>query len=486
MIAKLPVGDEGERTYGRQKDGRYIVQVRIRFAAHSAPVKVRGTSSLKSDRAAKREADTRLEAAIVKKRREYSMDAGVQDYDTMRSLWELWHARAAQSPADFGVRPSTVEDYEDGWRAYLDAELGDEVIAEVNTQRLARALRAVSFRRRKLKGGALGVQPEYHRGIARTCYATLAQLFDYAVELSIVDRSPVVGQIVPSGHAVQRAKLKIDAPTLHRMRELFDAYEAGIRGRYPHIEPIPLRAISELVLYGSARIGEILALETSDLDPEGIIHSDEDLDEYGLDVFIRATQKRGGGAFDPKEGKRTGSVLYRQPLTKGGEDGQRIKTVPAWVYRRFVEPRISSPRQMPPVYIFRTRNESQIERQNVNRAWVKALRGSELFNEETGLALVTPHDLRKAAAQVLADSLGMEAAQAALAHKSIRTTEGTYATKPVQRVNFARELDEVLKERTSPDEVFRAERRSATLTCAHTCAHKPGISPQKSPVRFNV
>lgn len=454
MIVKLKVGQEGERTYGRQNDGRYVVQVRIRFSANSLPVKVRGTSSLKSDRAAKREAEARLEAAIVKKRRENSMDTEVQGYDTMRSLWELWHARAVEAPADFRLRVSSVEDYESAWRTYLDAELGGTIIADVNTQKLARTLRAVSFRRRKLKGGALSVQPEYHRGIARTCYATLAQLFDYAVELSIVDRSPVIGQIVPSGQAVQRKKLKIDASTLHRMRELFDAYEEGVRTSYPHIEPIPLRAISELVLYGAARIGEILALETSDLDPEGIIHSNEDLDEQGLDIFIRATQKRSGGTFDPEKGKRKGSVLHRQPLTKGGEDGQRIKTVPAWVYRRFIEPRIEGPHQTPPVYVFRTRSGSQIERQNINRAWVKALRGSELFNEETGLALVTPHDLRKAAAQVLADSVGMEAAQAALAHKSIRTTEGTYATRPVQRVDFARELDEVLRERSGSDDVF--------------------------------
>lgn len=454
MIAKLPVGVEGERTYGRQADGRYAVQVRIRFSANTAPVKVRGTSSLKSDRLARKEADTRLDLALVKKRREYALDAGVQDYDSMTQLWELWHERAVEEPQAFNLRTGSVEDYEDAWRAYLGPELGDDVISEVNTQRLARALRSVSFRRRKLRGGNLGAKPELHLGIARTCYATLAQLFDYAVELSIVGRTPVVGQIVPRGQGSQREKLKVDASVLHRLRELFDTYEQSIRTNYPHITPIPLRAISEVVLFGSARIGEVLALETSDLDPDRIITDDDDLTQYGMDVFFRATQKRVGGIYDPEKGKRTGSKLVRQPLPKGGEDGQRVKTIPARVFETYIDPRIDGPSQMPAVYLFRTRSGAQVEKQNVNRAWVKALRGSELFDEGSGLALVTPHDLRKAAAQVLADELGMEAAQAALAHKSITTTEGTYATKPVQRVDFHRVLEEVLGELPGSPDVF--------------------------------
>lgn len=161
-----------------------------------------------------------------------------------------------------------------------------------------------------------------------------------------------------------------------------------------------------------------------------------------------------GGVYDPAKGKRSGSRLVRQPLPKGGEDGQRVKTIPGRVFETYIAPRIESPSQTPAVYIFRTRSGAQIEKQNVNRAWVKALHGSELFDEETGLALVTPHDLRKAAAQVLADELGMEAAQQALAHKSITTTEGTYATKPVQRVDFHRVLEEVLGELPGSRDVF--------------------------------
>lgn len=454
MVARLDPGEEGERSYGRQADGRYVVQVRVRLSKSAAPVKVRGTSSLKKDAEAKREAERRLDLNIIKKRREHALDAGVQAYDPVRSLYDLWHERAVDEPEAFGLRPSSVEDYEDAWRAYLDAEIGELPIDEVTTQTLARTLRAVSFRRRKLRGGALSEKPEYHQGIARTCYATLAQIFGYAVEMAVIDRSPVVGQIVPSMKPQTRAKLRVDASMLHRLRDLFDQYEERIVTHYPHITPIPLRAIAEVLVYGSARIGEVLALETSDLDPDGIIGSDEDLDEYGMDIFFRATQKRGGGVRDEKAGKRVGSVLYRQPLPKGGEDGQRIKTVPAWVYRRFIEPRIEGPRQRPAVYVFRTASGAQIEKQNVNRAWQAALKGTEFVDPETGLVLVTPHDLRKAAAQVLADGLGMEAAQQALAHKSIRTTEGTYAVRPVQRVDFHRELDEVLRERSGSDDIF--------------------------------
>lgn len=217
---------------------------------------------------------------------------------------------------------------------------------------------------------------------------------------------------------------------------------------------MPLRAISEVLLYASARIGEVLALETTDLDPDGLIADDDDLETHGIEVYIRAAQNRGGGIRDEKAGRRTGSVLYRQPLPKGGEDGARIKTVPAWVYRRFIEPRIEGPRQRPAVYIFRTASGAQIEKQNVNRAWQGALKGSEFVDRDTGLVLVTPHDLRKAAAQVLADAIGMEAAQAALAHRSMRTTERTYAVRPVQRVDCAKELDAVLRERADSTDVF--------------------------------
>lgn len=454
MVMRLDPGEEGERSYGRQGDGRYVVQVRIRFSKTAAPVKVRGTSSLKSDRAARKQAEERLEAAIVKKRREHALDTGVQAYDPVRSLYDLWHERASSAPEDFGLRPSTVEEYENAWRGHLDAEIGNLAIDEVGTQTLARALRSVSFRRRKLRGGVLSEKPEYHAGTARTCYATLAQVFGYGVEMAVIDRSPVVGQIVPSMKAQPRAKLRVDASMMHRLRDLFDAHEERIRVEYPHITPIPLRAISEVLLYASARIGEVLALETTDLDPDGLIQDDDDLEAHGIEVYIRATQKRGGGVRDEKAGRRTGSVLYRQPLPKGGEDGSRIKTIPGWVHDRFIAPRIEGPRQRPAVYIFRTASGAQIEKQNVNRAWQGALKDTEFIDRETGLVLVTPHDLRKAAAQVLADAIGMEAAQAALAHRSVRTTEGTYAVRPVQRVDFAKELDAVLRERADSSDVF--------------------------------
>lgn len=449
----LKPGIPGEVSEGRQSDGRFVVQVRIRFSWSEAPIKVRATSSEKSDRKARKEALERLELNIQKKRRERSLSSGVRAFDTMTLLWELWQERAQTEPEAFGLRPGTVQDYEDAWRAHLGPELGDMVIADVNTQVLAKTLRTVSIRRRKLRGGNLSPTPELHTGIARTCYATLAKVFDYAVELSIVDRSPVVGQILPSGKGQVRSKLKIDASLLHRLRELLDEYDTSIRTTYPWMEPVPLRALAEVQLYGSARIGEVLSLDTSDIDPDDLIQSDEDVDG-GVDIFFRSKQERAGGVANPTTGRRSGSTLIRSPLPKGGEDAWTIKTIPGWVYRRYIEPRITGPRQQPPVYIFRTAAGTQHEKANVARSWRKALEGSELMDPDTRLPLVTPHDLRKASAQVLADTLGGAAAQAALAHKSIRTTEGTYITKAVPRVNFAETLDSILHERGNTDDVF--------------------------------
>src|SRR5690606_24799632 len=117
---------------------------------------------------------------------------------------------------------------------------------------------------------------------------------------------------------------KLSWGDVQELRTRFSAYEAAHGGR----GVIRVRSISELLLHTGARIGEILALQRSDLDPDNLVTDDDSLDEYGLSIYIRATQKRLGGEW-AEDGKRSGTQLIRQELPKGGKAGSRIVTISA-------------------------------------------------------------------------------------------------------------------------------------------------------------
>lgn len=236
---------------------------------------------------------------------------------------------------------------------------------------------------------------------ARMVGVVLAGMFKLAVRHGALEANPAAGVRLP---AVDSNEVR--APNVQEIRIARAAFAASDAKQLRRADAVrELVDIFDMLTATGARIGEVLALDWSDVDLEA-----------GT-VSITATVVR-----VPGEG------LRRQPTPKSEKSRRGLK-LPQYAVDMLTRRRVAAYCE----HVFPSANGSYRWPENVRVAWNAALKG-------TAVEWMTTKSCRKAVATVIEAVDGIEAAKDQLGHKSSQVTSKHYVPERIERPDRSKTL----------------------------------------------
>lgn len=305
---------------------------------------------------------------------------------------------AEQSGGDLLSPSSTINELAEKWLEEL--KIKGTVNGTYNTYRSAiRANVTPKIGQLRLREATIPRLDQFLKGLmvtptaARTARTVLLQMFALATRQGAVSRNPVKETMAMSP---KRKEVKVIAlPDVRAMRVLFAEYDKTRTSE--------LSEISMLLMATGCRPGEALAIRWEDIDLDSGI--------------LRVT---GTLVMDADTGK-----LERQDHPKS-EAGNRGLQLPPTVLNMLAHRRVGSEYSI----VFPSSTGTYRWPNNSRRQWRQAI-------ADTIYAGKTPRDFRKAVANHLDKSVGIEAAQAQLGHGSPDITVAYYVERQREVADFA-------------------------------------------------
>lgn len=333
------------------------------------------------------EAREALVANLMRRRTAEGIDAELTGSSTVEQLAEAY---LAHKEAD-GLRSRSITVYRSTINNQVLPVIGGRRLTEIRTSVLTKVVRDRQ---------AAGRNPTQLRKV-------LSGMFGYATQFDIYTTNPVTN--------VPRIRLESDpvrALTMEEIQEIRALIDADmLRGR-PGPKPTnDLRDLVDVLLATGCRLGEGI----------GLIYSEMDLSAAAPTVTVSGTVKN-----------EKGMGTYRQPRTKT-DAGWRTLYVPPFaveiLLRRIVE---NPPNEMGAV--FPTRNGKWRQDSGWERIWRRVVKG-------TKYDWVTFHTFRKSVATLIADEIGLDAAQSQLGHDDGKVTSTYYVAQPDVAPDLTRYLE---------------------------------------------
>lgn len=365
---RLAPGEHGKITCTR-RDGRHYATTYLRL--HTGK-RVEREAAGKSAEDARRNLATRIAA-------ELSVGTGtgtVNAKTTLDELFEVWMpAKIAEDR--IGGRTQTL--YRDTWRLHGKDQLGALRITELTT----------SYADAHLK--SLPQSPGIYLRII------LVGMYNLAVRFDVVKHNPMRETKTPK---VEREKARaLTAMELERVRQAIKVF-CERKGPGPRRAPM-LPAFVELLAATGDRPGEVLAIDWDEVDLLG----------------NPATVTASGTVQDA--GRVAGKPLHRQDWRKGRAPAHTV-TLPKFGVEVLTELySITGPSGT----VLKNRNGGLLSLSNIRSSLREALEPHE------DLRWVTPHSFRRSVGTVVAEGLGIDAAQQSLGHAQRETTERHYVQR---------------------------------------------------------
>ncbi|SHX61476.1 putative phage integrase [Mycobacteroides abscessus subsp. bolletii] len=365
---RLAPGEHGKITCTR-RDGRHYATTYLRL--HTGK-RVEREAAGKSAEDARRNLATRIAA-------ELSAGTGtgtVNAKTTLDELFEVWMpAKIAEDR--IGGRTQTL--YRDTWRLHGKDQLGALRITELTT----------SYADAHLK--SLPQSPGIYLRII------LVGMYNLAARFDVVKHNPMRETKTPK---VEREKARaLTAMELERVRQAVKVF-CERKGPGPRRAPM-LPAFVELLAATGDRPGEVLAIDWDEVDLLG----------------NPATVTASGTVQDA--GRVAGKPLHRQDWRKGRAPAHTV-TLPKFGVEVLTELySITGPSGT----VLKNRNGGLLSLSNIRSSLREALEPHE------DLRWVTPHSFRRSVGTVVAEGLGIDAAQQSLGHAQRETTERHYVQR---------------------------------------------------------
>ncbi|AGM30956.1 putative phage integrase [Mycobacteroides abscessus] len=365
---RLAPGEHGKITCTR-RDGRHYATTYLRL--HTGK-RVEREAAGKSAEDARRNLATRIAA-------ELSAGTGtgtVNAKTTLDELFEVWMpAKIAEDR--IGGRTQTL--YRDTWRLHGKDQLGALRITELTT----------SYADAHLK--SLPQSPGIYLRII------LVGMYNLAARFDVVKHNPMRETKTPK---VEREKARaLTAMELERVRQAIKVF-CERKGPGPRRAPM-LAAFVELLAATGDRPGEVLAIDWDEVDLLG----------------NPATVTASGTVQDA--GRVAGKPLHRQDWRKGRAPAHTV-TLPKFGVEVLTELySITGPSGT----VLKNRNGGLLSLSNIRSSLREALEPHE------DLRWVTPHSFRRSVGTVVAEGLGIDAAQQSLGHAQRETTERHYVQR---------------------------------------------------------
>lgn len=365
---RLAPGEHGKITCTR-RDGRHYATTYLRL--HTGK-RVEREAAGKSAEDARRNLATRIAA-------ELSVGTGtgtVNAKTTLDELFEVWMpAKIAEDR--IGGRTQTL--YRDTWRLHGKDQLGALRITELTT----------SYADAHLK--SLPQSPGIYLRII------LVGMYNLAARFDVVKHNPMRETKTPK---VEREKARaLTAMELERVRQAIKVF-CERKGPGPRRAPM-LPAFVELLAATGDRPGEVLAIDWDEVDLLG----------------NPATVTASGTVQDA--GRVAGKPLHRQDWRKGRAPAHTV-TLPKFGVEVLTELySITGPSGT----VLKNRNGGLLSLSNIRSSLREALEPHE------DLRWVTPHSFRRSVGTVVAEGLGIDAAQQSLGHAQRETTERHYVQR---------------------------------------------------------
>ncbi|MEF9456046.1 tyrosine-type recombinase/integrase [Mycobacteroides abscessus] len=365
---RLAPGEHGKITCAR-RNGRHYATTYLRL--HTGK-RVEREAAGKSAEDARRNLATRIAA-------ELSVGTGtgtVNAKTTLDELFEVWMpAKIAEDR--IGGRTQTL--YRDTWRLHGKDQLGALRITELTT----------SYADAHLK--SLPQSPGIYLRII------LVGMYNLAARFDVVKHNPMRETKTPK---VEREKARaLTAMELERVRQAIKVF-CERKGPGPRRAPM-LPAFVELLAATGDRPGEVLAIDWDEVDLLG----------------NPATVTASGTVQDA--GRVAGKPLHRQDWRKGRAPAHTV-TLPKFGVEVLTELySITGPSGT----VLKNRNGGLLSLSNIRSSLREALEPHE------DLRWVTPHSFRRSVGTVVAEGLGIDAAQQSLGHAQRETTERHYVQR---------------------------------------------------------
>ncbi|WP_280507800.1 tyrosine-type recombinase/integrase [Nocardia flavorosea] len=334
--------------------------------------------------------------------------SGKSDEDARRNLEDHLHERSAPTvdisaertslddlftlwiaSRRAALKPQTIVLYERIWKLHGRKQIGELRIGEMSTAVAEKHIQAVA---RKSPAAA------------RTQRSALIGMFALAARADAVPRNPIRETARPLSQAKPARALTPD-----EVRQVRTAVQ-------------PFRLLPELVdvLLGTgARPGEVLALRGDE------VHLADDPPWLVLSGTVVDSGHSG-----------TGKPI-RQALRKGDAPDHKI------LLPRFAAKALSGLPKGAGTPVFATEGGGWLSLSNVRRQLKAALSG------EADLSWVTPYTLRRTAATIIRDALGVEAAQRQLSHSRLETTQRHYVERITEAPDARAVLDSYVSDQKS-------------------------------------
>ena len=274
-----------------------------------------------------------------------------QKIETVGDLLTVWLTQP------HGWSPATKERYSKVAKNHLLPELGDLRLEEFTTFGAQTALNKLASR--------------ISRAAAENARGRLQQACAWAVRMNLLPTDPAASTIVP-GKAKRSRPRAPEESAVDRLRRLL---EADLKSDRSGPKPLNPWLAFEIMAGTACRIGEACALDAEDIDYE-----------LGKLTF-RSTVTGTHTAVETKQGLKN-------------QDPYRISHMPARLARILEE---HAPKAGP---VLVTRKGTRVAPTAIRRAWRRVQAKAEIPEKEW----VTPHDLRRRGATVLARALGVEEA----------------------------------------------------------------------------
>lgn len=301
---------------------------------------------------------------------------------TLGTLADVWVEEIERSK----LATNTKARYTSSVRAHV-RPVGELRLREVTVPRLQRLIDRVADGSGEAQARMVGV--------------VLAGMFKLAVRHGAIASNPASVLLLPAATTDD-----VRAPgvaEIRTARAAFAAYDALPRRRADAVRE--LTDIFDMLTATGARIGEVLALDWSDIDLEA-----------GT-VSITATVVGVSG-----EG------LRRQPNPKSERSRRRL-ALPRYAVDMLTRRRVAAYSE----HVFPSANGSYRWPENVRVAWAAALKG-------TDVAWMTTKSCRKAVATMIEAVEGIEAAKDQLGHKSSQVTSKHYVPERIDRPDRSKSL----------------------------------------------
>lgn len=378
---RLVPGEHGKITCAR-RDGRHYATTYLRLLTGK---RVEREASGKSAEDARRNLNARITAELAAGPGTGSVNAKM----TLDELFEVWMPTKV-SEDGIGGRTQTL--YRDTWRLHGKDQLGALRITELSTSRADAHLKS------------LPQSPGIYMRII------LVGMYNLAARFDVVKHNPIRETKTPK---VEREKARaLTAMDLNQVRQAVKTF-CEYKGPGPR-RGVMLPAFVELLAATGDRPGEVLAIDW------------DEVDLLGDPPTVTAS----GTIQDA--GRIAGMPLHRQDWRKGRAPAHTV-TLPKFGAEVLTQLyAITGPSGT----VLKNRNGGLLSLSNIRSSLRDAL---ESYPD---LKWVTPHSFRRSVGTVVAQELGIDAAQQSLGHTQRETTERHYVQRSTSGPDTRAVLDQ--------------------------------------------